>query len=356
MRLVAHLIDAKTPADMLWQMLAVRNDGELVFSLGPAPLSSPPCPGEVEVVHRSIGPACLSVARLARKLPPGTILHVWSADLLKIAILAAKYVGGKVVLSIPHLPDNSDALADIPWMVGQLGCTLTVPTNQAKTLLLSARTDPQRLALLRPAADVAEYSTNTKAKRETVRQSLGISDDAALMVVPGEMVRYGGHKLASWSHAILRNMNKPVEMLFPWHGPQEKSVRFFAETTSFINEVHFTGNEFSRSEIFAAGDGAMFFYQRDRGITSLAHAMAAGLPILAGATPDLAEICTHGQTALLAKLGDPRTASAVLMQLLDDADLANQLGDAGRKLAEKEFHPTVIRKQLDEIYTTAKPI
>lgn len=354
MTMVAHIIDAQTPADMIWQMLAVRAQDEPVFSLGPSPRLGPTC--KATILHRSIGPASLNAPRLVRVLPSGATLHVWSADLLEFAAASARRIGGKVVLSIPHLPDNRDTLADLPWLIGQQGCTLTVPTEQARKLLLSLKADPQRVVTLPPAADFLADPAESQAKRKKVRKALGVSDNELLMVVPGEMVRYGGHKLASWSHAILRNMHKPVQMLFPGHGPQEKTVRFFAETTGFVNEVYFTGEEFTRDEIFAAAYGAMFFYKHDCGITALAQAMAAGLPILAAATPDIAEICTHEKTALLVKAGDPRTASAVLLRLLDDANLAARLGQAARDYAVENFHPSKIRKKLCEIYATAKPV
>ncbi len=347
---VAHVIDADTPADMRWQMLALRAEDEPVFSLGPAPQFDPKC--DVTPLHRSIGPACINARRLAEKLPLGATLHVWSHECLDIAVESAWRVGGKVILSIPHLPDSLAKREDLPWMIGQLRCTLTVPTENARNLLISLKADPNRVVTLPPAA---EFSADL-ISRERLRQTLCVLDDETLMVVPGDMVRFGSHELASWSHAILRNMHKPMKMIFPGHGPYEKSIRFFANTTGFVDEVFFTGDEFPRNEIFSAADGAMFINKRDRGVTALAQAMAAGLPIMAASTPDLAEICTHEETALLVKVGDPRTTSAILLQLLDDDDLAGRLGMNAKKFAEANFNPKTIRKKLDEIYSAAKPI
>lgn len=351
---VVHIIDAETPADMLWQLLALRGEDEAIFSLGPVPQFAPL--SGATPLHRSIGPSFTNVARLAERLPLGATLHVWSPDCLKIATESARRIGGKVVLSLPHLPDGLDELQDLPWMIGQHRCTLTLPTQRARKILLSLKADPQRVVLLPPAADFLTDPAEIQAKRNNLRQKLDVSADETLMVVPGDMVRFGGHKLASWSHAILRNMHKPMKMLFPGHGPYEESVKFFATTTGFMDEVYFTGEKFSQNEIFAASDGAMFIYQRDRGVTALAQTMAAGLPILASTTPDITEICTHEETALLVQVGDPRTASALLLQLLDDANLAEKLGQAAKKIAEANFHPTIIRKKLDEIYASVKPI
>jgi len=95
----------------------------------------------------------------------------------------------------------------------------------------------------------------------------------------------------------------------------------------------------SRRDIFAAADGAMWLATRDRGVTAIVQAMAAALPVLASATPDV-----------------PRTASAILLQLLDDQAHARQLGQAGLARAREKFEPVKIRKILREIYDQAKPL
>ena len=353
MKPVAHIIDARTPADMIWQMQALREANEPVFSLGLLPKSAT-C--EVTPLRRTLGPAVFSARQLAGALPIGATLHVWSVELLKLALAAARQVGGQVVLSIPHLPDSRRAIEDIPWLIGQHGLTLTVPSRRSRDLLLGLGADPQRLATLPPAADASLFQPPAPARRAEVRQALGIPADVPVMVVPGEMVRCGGHKLASWSHAILRNMHKPVQLLMPGCGPQENTVKFFANTTGFVSEVYFTGDDFSRRDIFAAADGAMWLSTQDRGVTAIVQAMAAALPVLASATPDVCEICEADRTALLIKVGDPRTASAILLQLLDDQAHARRLGQAGLARAREKFEPAKIRKILREIYDQAKPL
>ena len=351
---VAHIINANTPADMRWQLLALRSADEPVFSIGPAPQHEPKF--DTQVVHRSVGPVFINANRLAGQLPMGATLHVWSPDCLAIATAAARKIGGKVVLSIPHLPDSQAELQDLPWMIGQHQCTLTVPTENARKTLLSLGADPLRTVMLSPAADFLTDADDIQTRRKNLRAELGVGDEEWLMVVPGDMVRYGGHELASWSHAILRNMHKPMKMIFPGHGPFEKSIRFFANTTGFVHEVFFTGDRFARADVLAAADGAMFINKRDRGVTALAQTMAAGLGILASATKDISEICTHEETALLVEVGNPRTASAILLQLLDDRNLAETLGCNAKQVAQANFSPAKIRTKLDEIYTAAKPI
>ncbi len=344
---VTHVIDAGTPGDMLEQMLALRRSGERIISLGPPPKGDRV--GKIESLHKPFGQEKLTWRRLAERLPRKSVVHLWSSEALAAGCSAAERVGGRVVLSLPHLP-YKEALADVPWEVGQFGHTLTVPTSRARDELLALGTDPRRVAVLPPAA---EPPPDAPTRRKRVRKALGLTEDDILMVVPVEMIRYGGHKFASWSHAIVRQVVNVGRLLFPGSGPLEKAVLFFANTTGYLDEVFFTGWRFIRKDVLAAADAALFFYERDCGLTSPAEAMAAGLPILASRTPDLATICQHEQNALLGEPSDPRTASGVVLRLIDDPDLGTRIGQAAREYAKKAFSPQRARKHLEQIYANS---
>ena len=344
---VTHVIDADTPGDMLEQMLTMRRGGERIISLGPPPEGDRV--GKIESLHKPFGQEKWTGCRLAERLPRKSVVHLWSSGTLEAGCSAAERVGGRVVLSLPHLP-YKESLADVTGEIDQFGHTLTVPTSRARDELLALGTDPRQVAVLPPAA---EPPSDPPGRRNRVRKGLGLTEDDILMVVPVEMIRYGGHKFASWSHAIVRQVVDAGRLLFPGSGPLEKAVLFFANTTGYLDEVFFTGWRFSRQDVLSAADAALFFYERDCGLTGLAEAMAAGLPILASRTPDLSTICQHEQNALLAEPSDPRTASAAVLRLIDDPDLAARLAQAGREYAKKTFSPQRARKHLEQIYANS---
>jgi phosphatidylinositol alpha-mannosyltransferase len=167
------------------------------------------------------------------------------------------------------------------------------------------------------------------------------------------MVRLAGHKHASWAHAIVRQIRDDVRLLLPGAGPAERHVRFFAATTGYDDEVFLTGDRFSPAEALAAGDIALFLYEQDVGVSSLADAMAAGLPIVAADTPEVAECVPDGTAGLLTPIHDPRAASAAILRIIEEPKLAQRLVESVKQLTEQHFAPNKARKALAEVYKTA---
>ena len=132
----------------------------------------------------------------------------------------------------------------------------------------------------------------------------------------------------------------------------EDHVRFFAHTTGFDEDVHFTTGRFSDAEVLAASDIAVFPQTRGVGVFTLASAMAAGLGILVSNLGSIIELTGGSQAAVLTEPG-PRETAAGLLELADDDDLARRLGREARDRAARMFDPPDVAKKLQSIYSAA---
>lgn len=79
------------------------------------------------------------------------------------------------------------------------------------------------------------------------------------------------------------------------------------------------------------------------------EAMASGLPVLGFESTGTAEICVHGETALLAPVDDLDTLERYARQLFD-ADLRRRLGQAGRIRAIERFAQAGAVSAYVEVY------
>lgn len=70
---------------------------------------------------------------------------------------------------------------------------------------------------------------------------------------------------------------------------------------------------------------------------SVVEAMGCGRPVVASRIGGLAWVVEHERTGLLCRPGDAEDLSIQLRRLLDDAELRQRLGDAGREKFEREF-------------------
>jgi glycosyltransferase involved in cell wall biosynthesis len=82
--------------------------------------------------------------------------------------------------------------------------------------------------------------------------------------------------------------------------------------------------------------------------------MAAGKPVVASRIGGLPFTVADGATGLLCEPGNPEDLARKLGLLLDDADLRQRLGEAGRRRFEAEFAwDVVIEKHYRPLFVKA---
>ncbi len=84
---------------------------------------------------------------------------------------------------------------------------------------------------------------------------------------------------------------------------------------------------------------------------ALIEAMAYGLPAVATPVGCVEDIVIHGQTGLLARVGDPVSLSEQLTRLLRDSDLRRELGRNGSRHVATHMGPDVIAAAWRDIYS-----
>lgn len=336
---VLHLIDAQTPADLLDQLSLLAGPRDQIVSLGPPPSGQFALP--VRIVHSPP----LAVWRSPLKGTGGyNLVHAWSPRAAKLGQGLAQRHGCFLVASLHCLASLPDMEKMVEFAAGMEA--VIVPTQCARQAAIALGAPQDRVYVLPPPA----RASKDPSARQRVRESLGISMQDTLLAAPGELVRDSGHKYAPWAHAILRQIRPDIRLIIPGRGPNLERVRFFVGTTGYGSEVFLTEGRLDEAEVLAASDMALYFPVCDGGVGSLAGAMAAGLPIAASNTPDAAEMAADGRTALLVKPQDPREASAAVLKLLEEPQLARQLAAAAKARADELFDPAVVRAKLVEIY------
>jgi glycosyltransferase involved in cell wall biosynthesis len=87
---------------------------------------------------------------------------------------------------------------------------------------------------------------------------------------------------------------------------------------------------------------------------SFVEAMAAGLPIVSGASGSLPEIVTNGVNGILFPPGDIEAHSEALLKLANDPELRQKMGNAARQIASEKFSSELEKKKLLEILDLPK--
>jgi glycosyltransferase involved in cell wall biosynthesis len=78
--------------------------------------------------------------------------------------------------------------------------------------------------------------------------------------------------------------------------------------------------------------------------------MAAGRPVVATPVGGTPELVVDGETGLLVPPRDPEALAAALRRVLDDRELAERLGEAGRRRVSERFTLEAMTRRLLELY------
>jgi hypothetical protein len=341
---VLNIVDATTRPDMLRQLTLLAGTGERVISAGPPPPLEAAAGVHVVPVHCPMGSPQLAGLRMRPHAAGAGLIHAWSLPALLAGRELSLATGLPLLASLP-CAGRADQVEALRSAIGPGLLAVTVPSRQAQDKLLAAGLPERFVHLLPPAAGAI---ADRQALRERTRRELGIAEGAPLIVAPDPLVRYAGHKFASWTHAIVRYVpeGQAAKLLLPGSGKFFEAVRFFAGTTGFPDEVFLTEDRLTAAAGLAAADVAVLFHEREVGPLALAETMAAGLPIAATTVPELAECAPDGQAAILAEPGDPRTATAALLRLLGEPDLAARLARDAQARAAELFDPARARGVL----------
>lgn len=362
-----HLIDDRTPVDMLNQLALLHGPDEPILCLG-----APPKHALAAVAQRIDAPFRLKDLA-GWKVNPTLIMglvHAWSTTVLTAAQRISYEHQCPLVLSLPAAPlkDAHTKMLKLCRQAGESAAqgrtnsfTLTLPTDVARKALLVAGAPGPTVATLPPAAAPID---RVPERRAATRAALDIADDQILLVAVGDMVRWGGQKYAAWAHAILRQVHQNVRLMLPGDGPFLKPVRFFAGTTGYQNEVHITCDRFEQADALAAADIALFFVEQNVGVSALAAAMMAGLPIAASATSDAAwclgagptgrEEIAWSPTGILTPPAHPRLSTAAILEFLDHPDKARQAAQRAAQRARDLFNAERVRGILHDLYASLR--
>ncbi len=82
---------------------------------------------------------------------------------------------------------------------------------------------------------------------------------------------------------------------------------------------------------------------------SLVEASASGIPVVAGRSGGIPEAVRDGETGLLVDAEQPEEVSRALCSLLEDRDLAQRLGSAGRRAVESYYNWDRVTADLADI-------
>jgi glycosyltransferase involved in cell wall biosynthesis len=182
------------------------------------------------------------------------------------------------------------------------------------------------------------------------RRSLAIPESGRLILAAGRFRPTDGLKAAVWAFDVIKYAAPDLYLVLVGDGPERDRLERFGKALGFDDyRVRFAGERADRPAVIGLAE--VVWVTHDRGGTAAAlEAMAAGRPVVAVRTPDLAEVVEDGVTGRLIPPGDRVRLAAVTHELLERPADAAALGAAGRDRAVRGFSAPAMVDRFARLY------
>lgn len=260
----------------------------------------------------------MGLRELIRSTAP-ELIHVWDTPALRAVMMMRPGRGFRVIAS-------GRLLARSNWVDRRLlrfVAAVTTGSNWEAEQLRGVGLTVQPLAPVATAAPLMFPNT--------VRERLGLSQAAQILVGVGPLTQEKGFHDAIWALDILHFLHPDLHLVLVGEGPDCERLRRFAHTTRMNERVHFVGRQEDVAPWLAAANVVWVPSRSPCGVNVALEAMAQGRPVVASRWPELHDIVVEGETGLLSRPEDRAGLARQTRILLEDLSLAARMGRAGRE-------------------------
>ena len=195
--------------------------------------------------------------------------------------------------------------------------------------------DDARIEVIRSAVDTGQYATPVDCAE--FRAEFGIPDGAIVIAAAGQLIPRKGHRYLLQAIAGLKHNHPECRLIIFGAGYLNNQLRAQAASLGLGDIVQFAGfrDDLDRHmpcfDIFAHPALA-----EGLGVATL-KAAAAGVPVVGFNAGGLPEAVVDGETGVLVAPENVAALQDAIATLIDNGDLRQQMGAAGRERMQKEF-------------------
>jgi glycosyltransferase involved in cell wall biosynthesis len=173
--------------------------------------------------------------------------------------------------------------------------------------------------------------------RDALLGELGLPAGARLLGAVGRLWPQKRIKDLIWAADLLKVIRGDAHLLVVGDGPERPALERFRRLCHVEDRVHFLGMRHDVPRLMPHFD-VLWLASGYEGLpNAIMEAMACGVPVVATDIWGNRELVVHGQTGFLVGVGDRAALARYANKILDDPQLAQRLGAAGRQRVATEF-------------------
>jgi glycosyltransferase involved in cell wall biosynthesis len=185
--------------------------------------------------------------------------------------------------------------------------------------------------------DIDRFDAIDPSTRTTIRSGFGIPAESPLVTTVSVLRPEKGIADLLEAMTLILESAPDTHLLVVGDGEDRERLVRLTASLSLDDRVRFAGHRDDVPQILAASDVFVLPTLGDVLPTSVAEAMAAGLPVVASDVGGLAEMVEDGVTGFLVPPGSPTGIADRCLVLINDPPQRELLGNRGRDRAVERF-------------------
>lgn len=281
------------------------------------------------------------VRRLVRKIEPVAI-HAWGSEAARYA--PANYEAAKVV--------TLGRFRQAGFVARDSTATVILPSEGLRLQAIDSGFTPERLKVVQPGVALRSEAVSAETRKQFLTQ-FDLPEAARVMAIVARQVPRKGLQELLWAADLVRVLEDDMRLLVIGEGPQGPALERFARMASDLEHIRFLGTRHDVEAILPHCE--MLWHAGDETSVPIAilEAMAAGIPVVADATPGARQAISEAQTGLLVPPRDRAARGRATQRLLEDAGLRTRLGKAARERVAEEFSAERMTADYAQCYREA---
>lgn len=224
--------------------------------------------------------------------------------------------------------------------------------SEARDRLIEEGMDPQRLFV---ALNSLDQGPIQKARERWLADPEGLARFRAEHGLEGPVVLfvsrlYVQNRMDLLLHAAarLKDSHPDLVVAIVGDGEERENLKGLAERLGIADRVRMPGAVYGEEDLAPWFLSSRVFCYPDFIGLSVLHAFGYGLPVVTNremwAHPPEAQSIVNEENGLLVDLGEPGSLAGAIARLVDDPELAREMGEAGRRLVLERY---TIPKMVD---------
>lgn len=289
--------------------------------------------------------ALLRLVRLLRR-EKVAVLHAHCFDPTLIGLVAARLAGVRIVFTRHHSDHNIRIGARWhtridAWCARHADHVIAVSEATRRIMVEIEKVPSSQITVIYNGMDSLPNPTPEGVER--VRRELGLLDKKVCLMM-ARLHEEKGHRFLFDSIREIQSRVGPVVFLFAGDGPHRRQLEEYVIARGLQNEVRFLGRRDDVSDLIAASSVVVLPSLAESFGFTLLEAMSLGRPVVGSTTGGIPEVVAAGKAGLLVPPADSQSLADAICGLLQNAALADAMGEAGRKHAARFTFAGMIRR------------